>query len=73
MTRRELEQGAIYVVEEGRGFGVPPVTHVEVEFVAVREGSGWPTEVYEFQSGDGELIHVPVTHLTTARKVHGPE
>ena len=82
MTEIDLEQGALYQVEESRGFGRPPAVYPSVEFTAKRTVINWwvpeanevlPTEVHEFVTDTGALVLVPIKHLVSARRLQGPQ
>ena len=82
MTEIDLEQGALYQVEEGRGFGEAPAVYPSVEFTAKRTVLNWwvpeandfvPTDVHEFVTDTGALVLVPIKHLLSARRLRGPQ
>ena len=73
-----LEQGAVYQVEESRGFGNAPAVYDEVQFTAERTVVNWwvqeireamPTVVQEFVTDTGALVLVPTKHLVSARQL----
>lgn len=81
MTHAELQRGALYEVEETRGFGKTPEVYHEIEFLAARHVLNWrtsttadpgPAEVLEFLAGGDARILVPEDRLVSARLLKPP-